>query len=153
VAATGCDPKAYTRLERAQDSTPLPAYARAGCSDGCREMNYRVRLDLGRGLGSRARNRARSVLVFGLCMEAAATVWAQESNSAEQLLEQSCNACHAQMFAGKADQVYVRENRKVKTLAGLRDQTKLWNITASAKWSEQELEAVVQYLNRTYYRF
>jgi hypothetical protein len=98
-----------------------------------------------------ARLACSTLFVFSL---AAVSGGAQAADAADAptLLQKSCDNCHAQLFAGKADGVYTRSNRRVSSKQVLLDQVKLWNSSSGAKWGDAEIEAVVRYLDETYYK-
>jgi mono/diheme cytochrome c family protein len=57
-----------------------------------------------------------------------------------------CTRCHG-------DEVYTRGNRLVHNAAELRDRVRDCELLAEAGWFEEEVEAVVEYLDERYYRF
>ncbi|MBT8069341.1 MAG: cytochrome c [Xanthomonadales bacterium] len=62
------------------------------------------------------------------------------------LYEEKCTSCHG-------TEMYTREDRKVESLAKLKNQVRLCSITAKTKWSDKENVAVAYYLNREFYKF
>ncbi len=62
------------------------------------------------------------------------------------LHDKYCTSCHS-------PQVYTRENRRVRSLKALKDQVGRCHLTLDLKWSQGDIDAVVDYLNRTYYHF
>ncbi len=87
------------------------------------------------------------LLIVGLL----AWIWTGESlaDSArgQTLYDSRCLVCHAEKpFADKPP--------KVKNYEELRAQTTLWDsISAGAKWSKDEVEDVVAYLNQRFYSY
>lgn len=57
-----------------------------------------------------------------------------------------CTRCHDAS-------VYGRESRLVNNLEELRARVRQCELVAEAGWFEEEVEAVVQYINNGYYRF
>jgi len=69
------------------------------------------------------------------------------------LHDSACLQCHASLTEGKPEQLYQRADRRVKTLEGLTKRVKNCAIAADANWNEQQREAVVEYLNSSFYQF
>lgn len=64
----------------------------------------------------------------------------------ELLYETHCLACHT-------EQMHWREQRLVTDLESLAMQVQRWETVTRAGWSNEDIEAVVRYLNKVYYRF
>lgn len=64
----------------------------------------------------------------------------------ELLYSTFCVACHT-------TQMHWREKRIATDLLSLKEQVRRWHINAGQKWSEADIEEVVQHLNRVYYKF
>lgn len=62
------------------------------------------------------------------------------------LLANHCLACHD-------TSMYLREQRKVKSVQGLRDWIAYWQRELKLEWTQQEIEDVTFYLNDAYYHF
>lgn len=63
-----------------------------------------------------------------------------------ETLHQSCLQCHG-------TEVYVPPKRKISSLAALRRETARWGDYYNPKLSKSEIEDLVAYLNRDFYRF
>ncbi len=61
-------------------------------------------------------------------------------------LHQDCLGCHG-------TELYVPPRAKVKTLAALKKETERWNDRMNPKFSKQEVDDLVAYLNRDFYKF
>ena len=61
-------------------------------------------------------------------------------------LHQDCLGCHG-------TELYAPSRAKVKTLAALKKETELWNDRMNPKFSKQEIEDIVAWLNRDFYKF
>ncbi len=61
-------------------------------------------------------------------------------------LHDDCLGCHG-------TELYAAPRAKVKTLAALRKETERWNDRMNPKFSKQEIDDLVAYLNRDFYRF
>lgn len=64
----------------------------------------------------------------------------------ELLYNNHCLACHT-------EQMHWRERRLVTDLDTLAAQVRRWQGVSRARWNEEDIEAVVRYLNRTVYQF
>jgi len=70
---------------------------------------------------------------------------AGDAQRGEQL-HRDCEGCHR-------TELYVPPRAKVKTLADLRKEVARWNDRMNPKFTKQEVEDLVAYLNRDFYRF
>ena len=61
-------------------------------------------------------------------------------------LHYGCMGCHG-------TELYVPPRAKVKTLAALKKETQNWNDRMNPKFTRQEIEDIVAYLNATFYKF
>lgn len=64
----------------------------------------------------------------------------------EQAHKNHCYKCHT-------DDVYTRENRFVKSIDALSKQVVRCKEGSDVPWFEEDTDAVVQFLNKKYYRF
>ncbi len=64
----------------------------------------------------------------------------------EQAHNNHCYKCHT-------DEVYTRENRFVKSLDALSKQVVRCKDGSNIPWFDEDTDAVVQFLNKKYYRF
>jgi hypothetical protein len=64
----------------------------------------------------------------------------------EEALKEHCYKCHT-------DSVYTRENRFVKSLDALRKQVIRCKDGSNIPWFDEDVDAVVQFLNQKYYHF
>jgi mono/diheme cytochrome c family protein len=60
-------------------------------------------------------------------------------------LHQDCLGCHG-------TELYVPPKAKVKTLAALKKETERWNDRMNPKFTAQEIEDIVAWLNRDFYK-
>lgn len=61
-------------------------------------------------------------------------------------LHQDCLGCHG-------TELYVPPRAKVKTLSALKKETERWNDRMNPKFTKQEIDDIVAWLNRDFYRF
>lgn len=64
----------------------------------------------------------------------------------EMLYENHCTSCHE-------SGVHIREQHVVRNPADLRVQVRRWAEYQNLHWQDDEVEAVIQYVNSRYYRF
>ena len=64
----------------------------------------------------------------------------------ELLYSTFCVACHT-------TQMHWRDKKIARDLPGLREQVRRWQRNAGQNWDAADIEAVVNHLNRTYYKF
>ncbi|RMG55314.1 MAG: hypothetical protein D6717_08280 [Gammaproteobacteria bacterium] len=92
-----------------------------------------------------------SVVLFGALGVSGAQ--AADPERGKALHEQYCIGCHANMTGGKPELLYTRRDRRVHDLAGLRRQVQRCEQNLELKWFDDDLESVVEYLNKNYYHF
>lgn len=71
---------------------------------------------------------------------------AQDYKNGEQLHAEQCVKCHD-------DSVYTRANRRVKTLQKLNAQVHFCKNNIGIQWFDDEVNDVVEFLNKKYYHF
>jgi mono/diheme cytochrome c family protein len=69
------------------------------------------------------------------------------------LHDAACLQCHASLGGGDAHQLYTRDKRTVKSLDGLQKRVKNCMLAADVQWDKAQQQAVVNYLNKSFYRF
>lgn len=62
------------------------------------------------------------------------------------LYEKSCTKCHG-------TEVFTRDDRGIKSLEELKNRVKQCSLAAESKWTDEEINIVVDYLNKNYYEF
>lgn len=72
--------------------------------------------------------------------------WPAGDPAKGETLHQSCLQCHG-------TEVYLPPKRKIGSLAALRRETTRWADYYNPKLSKSEIEDLVAYLNRDFYRF
>ncbi len=99
------------------------------------------------------------LLLFGaLALPAAAQTQpkafaAGDPKAGKVLNEKDCIACHSRRFDGKADEMYLRADRKVHTPEQLIAQISYCNSQLGTNYFPEEEEHVAAYLNLQYYKF
>ena len=71
---------------------------------------------------------------------------AADAERGKKLVTENCVACHD-------DSVYTRKQRRVNSLDDLKKQVKRCEFNLDLAWFDEDISAVVSYLNSTYYRF
>jgi len=72
-------------------------------------------------------------------------VQAQNFGRGQELYEDHCQACHEDLMHEK--------NRKLKSLAELRQRVQAWATHTGNPWTQEEVEDVLYYLNKSFYQF
>ncbi|WJW76323.1 cytochrome c [Thiohalobacter sp. IOR34] len=90
------------------------------------------------------RNALIPILLLLLTATAPAT--AADPEAGRSLHDAHCLRCHD-------DGVYRRSERRVEDLDGLHRQVRRCEQSLGLRWFDNQLEDVVQYLNKRYYRF
>lgn len=85
-------------------------------------------------------------LLPGMLLAGAARGGGDDVPDGAALHTAQCTGCHAAAM-------YTRTNRIVKSLEELRARGRQCELMAGAAWFDEEVEAVVDYLDATYYRF
>jgi mono/diheme cytochrome c family protein len=86
-----------------------------------------------------------AIISFSLSM-AAATAAVADAERGKQLHEQQCTKCHG-------DSVYTRDDRFIDSKAALTKQVKRCSLNVGARWFDEDIKDVVQFLDSSYYHF
>jgi len=78
---------------------------------------------------------------------------AGDGKAGKVLVDRDCVGCHAQRFAGDADQMYLRKDRRVRTPAQLLSQVQGCNTELGKGYFPEEEEHIAAYLNLEFYKF
>ncbi len=78
---------------------------------------------------------------------------AGDTRTGKAMVERDCVGCHAQRFAGDADQMYKRADRRVKTPGQLLAQVQGCNANLGKGYFPEEEEHIAAYLNLEFYKF
>lgn len=95
---------------------------------------------------------ALTLLTISIPLPAPALLLGDAGNGA-RLHAVKCVACHNAQFAGKGEQMYLREGRMVKSIEGLLARVEFCNKQTRAGLTEDEINDVVRYLNESFYQF
>jgi cytochrome c553 len=84
------------------------------------------------------------LLLTTVCLASAAT--SLPAVDGKTLHQKNCTSCHD-------DSMYTRENPRVTTIDGLSSQVRRCELALGLKWFDEDIDAVVNYLNNNYYHF
>jgi len=83
-----------------------------------------------------------AILMAAISQATAAT----DTEHGKNLVKAHCTSCHD---AG----MYTRKDHKVTTLNGLQNQVRRCETNLELKWFDDDIDAVINYLNTQYYKF
>lgn len=69
------------------------------------------------------------------------------------LHDAACLQCHASLGGGDPNQLYQRDDRKIKSLNGLKKRVAYCTRAADVDWNPTQQQAVVDYLQQRFYDF
>lgn len=78
---------------------------------------------------------------------------ADDLQRGEQLHAQNCVSCHTSMVGGDGSLLYTRADRKVNNREQLISRVNQCETTLELQWFEEDVMAVVEYLDRNHYKF
>ena len=87
----------------------------------------------------------KHTLILAIALAASTTVSA-EARPGKDLHDKSCLKCHD-------SGVYTRENRFIKDHKALTKQVNRCQLNVGAEWFDDEVNAVVDFLDKSYYKF
>lgn len=94
-----------------------------------------------------------TVLGLGICLSCITNAHAADLKLGKQLVEENCIKCHADAVGGDGSGIYTRKNHVVDSLAALRKQVHRCKTSLGVSWPADQINDVVAYLNKTYYKF
>jgi hypothetical protein len=86
------------------------------------------------------------VLFTTLLLFIAFNAMADETIDARSLHQQTCQRCHD-------DSIYTRPDSIIFSLSALKKRVHFCESMAGAGWSEQQINAVIDYLNQRFYHY
>ena len=92
------------------------------------------------------------------CLLGGATMFAQSVSASDvargkELHDANCIRCHASMFGGDGSSIYTRTDRRVDSMAGLRQQIERCKNSLGVSWPAEDIDSVIAYLNTNFYKF
>lgn len=84
----------------------------------------------------------------GIFLGAFALISASSANESEVefMVQEKCTSCHD-------SEIYTRTDGRVNSLKELGTMVRACNTNTGAQWFEDETDKVIEYLNKTYYKF
>ena len=64
----------------------------------------------------------------------------------EDVYKRDCTGCHG-------SEVFTRADRRIKNLASLQKRVRQCSYAVEAKWFDEDVNAVTEYLNKQFYKF
>jgi cytochrome c-type biogenesis protein CcmH/NrfF len=86
------------------------------------------------------------LLIATPCISLSAEIDEPKMSRGELLYRNHCIECHNQ-------QIHWREARIAKDTIGIKQQVTRWQDAIGVQWTEEEINDVTRYLNRTYYLY
>jgi cytochrome c5 len=90
-------------------------------------------------------NKFTTGFIF-ITLIATAPVTALSSTNGKAIYNKSCTGCHG-------TDVFTRPDRRVKNMSKLKNRVKQCSYAVEAKWFDEEINAVADYLNKDFYKF
>jgi mono/diheme cytochrome c family protein len=101
---------------------------------------------LNRSIKLRAGMAVCALMMLNVPAAAAAAAAAAEFDRGQALYESHCGECHKSW-------AHTRVQRKVENVSELRERVVAWSAHTGQVWSAEDIDDVVQYLNRRFYQF
>ncbi len=100
------------------------------------------------------RKASASTIIFALLFTTMAHGFLLGDPSNGGLVHQNkCASCHIGKFGGDGSEIYVRDDRRIKTVEGLMAQVEFCDRQIKSGLSDDEINDLVIYLNESYYKF
>lgn len=94
-----------------------------------------------------------SALALPLSLILLAAGSAAAEPTGKELHQEHCTACHERITGGNGSSLYTRSDRRVNDLEELKQQVTRCKNNLQITLFDDDLEAIVGYLNERYYRF
>lgn len=95
----------------------------------------------------------KNAFVAALFLMITAPTSAADLERGEGLHQTNCLQCHADMLGGDGSAMYTRADRRVTSLAGLKQQVRRCRDNIGLMWFDEDVADVTAFLNTRYYRF
>lgn len=76
-----------------------------------------------------------------------------DPNNGKLIHQEKCAACHIGKFGGDGSEIYVRDDRRIKTVEGLMAQVESCDRQIKIGLNDNQINDLVIYLNESYYKF
>lgn len=87
----------------------------------------------------------RIFFLLSFCVIFTSATFAADADRGKLLYKNQCIHCHTSI-------VHIRSNRKAGDIAGIRYQVSRWVANNKIKWTRVDIDDVVAYLNKVYYK-
>lgn len=94
----------------------------------------------------------KTLLVTPMLLLLSQTTQAANPAHGKDLHDANCLSCHSSLMGGNPNVIYTRSDRRVNTIDGLRKQVTRCKTTVGVPWPEDQIEDVVEYLNKNFYK-
>lgn len=94
-----------------------------------------------------------SLTALPLLLALWAPAQAADIKKGEQLVNTQCISCHAARFGNNGSEIYTRPDRRVTSLVGLKKQVIRCRDNLGLTWFDEDVDDVVAYLNKQFYKF
>lgn len=74
-------------------------------------------------------------------------------NNGKELHDSNCTSCHISMQGGDGSGIYLRENKRIESHPALIKQVMRCRDSLGVPWPDNHVADVVEYLNRSFYKF
>ncbi len=95
---------------------------------------------------------AQALLCFPFILLLSQSSLAANPAHGKDLHNANCQSCHTSLMDGNPDLIYTRPDRRVNSLAGLKNQVTRCKTTVGVSWPDDQVEDVVEYLNTSFYK-
>ena len=92
-------------------------------------------------------------LIAFLLTAVSSTVIAADIERGKSLHDENCIECHVSIVGGDGSGIYTRPDRRIDSLPALRAQVQRCKNSMGVSWPEDQIDDVVAYLNKMYYKF
>ena len=76
-----------------------------------------------------------------------------DMKNGKELHDSNCISCHASMMGGDGTGIYTRENKRIESYPALIKQVQRCRDSLGIPWPEDQVNDVVEYLNKSFYKF
>ena len=80
-------------------------------------------------------------------------LYAVDISRGKDLHDGNCTQCHISLMGSDGSGIYTRENRRIHSLDALNKQVHRCKDSLGTSWPEDQIQDVVGFLNKKYYKF
>lgn len=97
--------------------------------------------------------RLQFFTIVYLTLSIAGQLYAEDLKRGRALHQENCIQCHATMYGGDGTTIYIREDRRIDSLAALTNQVKRCKNGLGLPWPDDQAKDLTSYLNSSFYHF